>query len=94
MAVMGSRLSVKDGFKPGYQRNIGKHCNTYAEYKAHLKRMGLIELGYEEIKSSEDDLNINYWNEDTIKNIIREHGVDLSGREIEGLINGEIDQMG
>lgn len=94
MVAMGSRLSVKDGFQPGYQRNIGKHCATYSEYKAHLKNMGLIEIGYEDLDFNQEDKNINYWDEDLVKKIVKQYGVDLSGREIDGLLNGEIDKMG
>lgn len=93
MMVMRSKLSANDGFRPGFQRNIGKHCSTYGEYKAHLKRMGLIEIGYEDVDFNESDKDFNYWDEETVKAVIRDHGVDLSGREIDGLIAGELKEM-
>ena len=82
MAVIKSNRLVKDGFKPGFQRNIRKHCNTYAEYKQHIKDMGLIELGNEEIKLDDNDNPpANYWDDELLKSA-HDNGFKLSGREI------------
>lgn len=91
MAVMLSHKRVKDGFVPGFQRNIRKYCRTYTEYKQELKRMGLIEIGYEELPE-DDGPQIHYWTPDIVKKVIQ-HGVQLSGREIEALEAGKLDEM-
>lgn len=91
MAVMRSLQTVKDGFVPGYQRNIAKHCETYSEYKAHLKRMGLVELGYEDLPEQEET-HINYWSDDILKKVY-DSGVYISGREAEALAAGRIQHM-
>ena len=84
MAVIRSNQTVKDGFQPGFQRSIRKHCNTYAEYKAWLKRLGLIEVGYEDIPEREPG-KTQYWTEDTLKMVYNQYGVKFSDREAEAL---------
>lgn len=91
MAVMRSMQTVKDGFIPGFQRNIRKVCHTYSQYKEELKKMGLIELGYEDLPESEDG-KTNYWTDDVLKNVV-DSGVYLSGREAQALKEGKIDSM-
>ena len=83
MKVEKSHRRINDGFKPGFQRNIMKHCETYAEYKAHLKAMGLIELGYEDIPEGEETER-SYWNDKTLKKA-HDRGFRVSGREAEAL---------
>lgn len=86
MAVIKSNKVVEDGFQPGYQRNIGKHCATYSEYKAHLKNMGLIEIGHEELPQGED-YQTQYWTDDILKKVYQ-HGIKISGNEAEALKKG------
>lgn len=90
MAVMKSNKAVKDTFQAGYQRNIGKYCRTYQEYKTELKKMGLIEIGYEDIDvdpASEDFTD--YWDDEMLKEIYQD-GISLDGELIKGLKNGSI----
>lgn len=91
MAVMRSMQKVKDGFVPGFQRSIGKHCETYSEYKAHLKKMGLVEIGYEELPEQEDE-KINYWTDEVLKKV-HDSGVYISGREAQALSEGKIQEL-
>jgi hypothetical protein len=88
MAVMKSGWHVKDGFKPGFQRNIMKYCNTYEEYKQHIKDMGLIEIGYEEIPEPEDESKrVTYWDDELLKKIY-DRGIKIDGNEAEYLKAG------
>lgn len=90
MAVMKSNKSVKDSFIAGYQRNIGKYCSTYTQYKTELRKMGLIEIGYDEIKTQPEDENFkDYWDDEMLKEIY-EDGISLDGELIRGLQNGSI----
>jgi len=89
MIVMRSNRTVKDGFQPGFQRNIRKHCNTYGEYKAHLKNMGLVELGYEDLPEKRED-KTNYWTDEMLRKIYNETGVKFSDREATALKEGEL----
>jgi len=88
MAVIKSNKSVNDGFAPGYQRSIGKYCATKAEYNAHLKNMGLIELGYEDLPKNEH--KTTYWTDDILKKVY-DYGVQISDREAEALKKGILD---
>lgn len=87
MAVMRSEQTVKDGFVPGFQRNIRKFCNTYAEYKSWLKIMGLIEFGYEDLPDNEDGTpKTTGFTDEMISKIQQSYGLDgVSGNEIEHL---------
>jgi hypothetical protein len=90
MAVIKSNKSVRDGFTAGFQRNIGKVCSTYSEYKKELKAMGLIELGYEDLKEQPDSEDFSdYWTDDILKEVY-EDGITLDGELINGLQTGEI----
>lgn len=91
MAVMKSNKMVKDGFVAGFQRNIGKVCNSYGAYKRMLKEMNLIEIGYDEIKedpASEDFTD--YWTNDILKEVYEEDGINLDGQLVNALQSGEI----
>lgn len=84
MIVIKSNKVAKDNFEPGYQRNIGKYCATKAEYKAHLKRMGLVEIGNESLpEPSYKEENI--WTDEFLRKLNNQYGVRLQGREIEYL---------
>ena len=83
MIIMRSNKPVKDGFKPGFQRNIMKHCATYAEYKAHLKNMGIIEIGYEEIPERQE--NEPFFNEKVLEMLAKNHNVHLGDHAVESL---------
>lgn len=90
MAVMKSNKQVKDSFVSGFQRNIGKVCHTYGDYKRELRNMGLIELGYEEMKEQPEDENFSdYWDDEMLKEIY-EDGVSLDGELVKGLQSGSI----
>ena len=90
MAIMKSNKNVKDTFVAGFQRNIGKYCATYSEYKKELRKMGLIELGYEEMKHQPEDENFkDYWDDEILKEIY-EDGITLDGELIKGLQSGAI----
>lgn len=91
MLVMRSKRQIHDGFQPGFQRNIRKYCSTYAEYKQHLKDMGLVELGYEDLPEQKEE-RINYWDDAMLKKI-NDMGIYISGREAKALAEGKIDQM-
>lgn len=80
MKVTLSSMSANDGFVPGFQRSIGKHCDTYAEYKAHLKRMGLVEVGYNDIK--EKEVKKEYLTDEFIKTINEKHSLCLTESEV------------
>jgi hypothetical protein len=86
MLVMKSKRQVNDSFQPGFQRNIRKHCETYSEYKAHLKRMGLIEVGYEDLPEQKE-VGTQYWTDELLSKVYNEHGVKFSGREAEHMKN-------
>lgn len=73
-----------DGFKPGYQRSIGKFCSSYTQYKDELKKMGLVELGYDEMPDKKEDEP--FWNKDALLKIQREHGIQLKDNEIDELM--------
>jgi ssDNA-binding Zn-finger/Zn-ribbon topoisomerase 1 len=91
MAIMKSNKSAKDGFVAGFQKNIGKVCNTYTQYKKELKDMGLIELGYEELKTEPEDENFkDYWDDEVLKEIYDEDNINFDGELIRGLQNGSI----
>lgn len=92
MVVMRSMKQVRDGFVPGFQRSIRKHCATYGEYKTHLKRMGLVELGYEDIEFDGEDKKIDYWDDSILKKVA-DMGVYISGREADALKQGKIDSI-
>jgi len=88
MLTMRSRQMAKDNeFTPGYQRNIGKFCATKSEYQGQIKKMGLIELWYEQLPDSAfdgDNSAPNYWNDETLSKV-RAHGIEISDLEAEGL---------
>ena len=87
---MKSHRNVKDTFVEGYQRNIGKYCATYGAYKKELREMGLIEIGYEEMKAQPEDENFkDYWDDEMLKEIY-EDGVSFDGELIKGLQSGKI----
>ena len=91
MAVMKSNAVVKDGFQAGYQRNIGKWCDSYSEYKRTIKAMGLIELGYEDLPEEKEDESFrDYWTADILKEVYDEQGINLDGELVKGLQSGEI----
>lgn len=86
MAVIRSNQMVKDGFKPGLQRNIMKVCNTYAEYKAQLKKMGLIEMGYEDFP--EQEYKSKYWSPKMLKKLYDMGG--FGDNELNAIGSGKI----
>lgn len=83
MIIVRSNKVVKDGFQPGFQRNIRKYCSTYAEYKAHLKEMGLIEIGYEEIPEKKE--GEPFFNEKVRKLLGEKYGIELQDDEVKEL---------
>ena len=87
MAVMKSGITIKDGFTPGFQRNIRRYCSTYAEYKAHLKRMGLIEFGYEELPEDDGKPKHSMFTDEMLRKIYNSCSADdkFSDREAEHL---------
>lgn len=87
MAVIKSNQQIKDGFVPGFQRSIRKYCNTYSEYKYHLKQMGLVEMGYEDIEEDKDGNIVKYWTDDMLKKVY-DHGFKFSDREADALKKG------
>lgn len=92
MAVIKSSKRVKDGFQPGWQPNIRKHCETYSEYKAHLKQMGLIEFGYEEIEKYHCQNLAKQkpvWDDETLK-IVYDKGIKVTDNEAYALKKGII----
>ena len=91
MITVRSNKPVKDGFQPGFQRNIRKHCATYQEYQAWLKKLGLIEIGYQELP--ERKVDEPFFNEKLIEHINRKYNANLSHRNAQG-INEEIKKMG
>ena len=92
MAVMKSNKSVDDTFKAGFQRNIRKYCETETEYKAHLKQMGLIEIGYEKLPYNESAGSIDYWSEDNLKYLY--DNLDLSENELMSLVKEDKENKG
>jgi len=89
MIVVKSNMTAKDGFNPGFQRNIRKHCATYSEYKAHLKIMGLQEVGYEDLPEEEGFSRTQYFNDKRLKKIydLLDKEDKFSDREAEYLKN-------
>lgn len=94
MAVMKSNKAAKDKFIPGFQRNIMEYCATYKEYQQKLKEKGLIEYGYEDIQPPEDTNGFvtDYWTDDILKEIY-DMGVHLSGRTIQALKDGLVEDL-
>jgi len=91
MGVIKSNKAVKDGFKPGYQRNIKKVCDTYGAYKQALKDMGLVEIGYDEINVEPESEDFSgYWTDDVLRELYTEDGVSLDGQLVKGLQSGEL----
>lgn len=90
MAVIRSNVMVKDSFVPGFQRNIRKHCATYAEYKQHLKNMGLIEIGYEDLPETED--KTKYWTPELLKKLY-DMGLGFGDCELDAIEAGKIDGL-
>jgi hypothetical protein len=88
MAVIKSNRMAKHSFVPGFQRNIGKFCKTFSEYKQKIKEMGLVEICFEDIPE-DDGPKVNYWSEEMIKKVVA-NGVELSGREVEAMKNGKM----
>lgn len=80
MIVMRSKKTVKDGFQPGFQRNIRKHCATYGEYKAWLKKLGLVEVGYEDLPPDVEG-KTEYWTDDLIRRISSEYNLSITDGE-------------
>lgn len=89
MAVIKSKKSADDRFKPGWQKNIGKYCATEKEYKQLLKDMKLVEIGYEELPEPEEDGTQKYWTDDIIKKIHDTVG-GLDGELVRAMKKGEI----
>lgn len=87
MAVIKSNRNAKDGFQPGFQRNIMKHCETYGEYKAWLKKLGLIELGYEELPPEPKRKSI--WTDKLLKKAY-DLGFNLDDNKMQALKDGLI----
>ena len=92
MMVNKSNQNIKDGFQPGWQKNIAKYCGTYAEYKAQLKLMGLVETGFEDVKI--EGHKTQYFDPKMVEKLVRECHLDLSGREIEAIENGKMKDEG
>jgi len=84
MITMKSGKLAKDGFQPGYQPNIRKHCATYGQYKAELKRMGLIEIGYDELPENEE-APTQYFTDEVLRKIYTKQGISLDSREADHL---------
>lgn len=91
MIVGGSKRLVKDGFQPGWQSSIRKHCDTYSEYKLHLKNLGLIEIGNEDfeaiIERNNAKVNHSTWNDKSLAKAIS-RGFTISDNEAEALKAG------
>lgn len=88
MIVIKSNRNVNDKFKPGWQPNIRKHCATYSEYKAWLDKMGLIEVGNDDIPENKYQAQ-QYFDEKMIKKIVQSQDPSdqLTGNEINYLLN-------
>lgn len=91
MAVIKTNQMIKDGFTPGWQSNIRKHCNSYSEYKAELKKMGLIEIGYDELPDQEDS-KTKYWTPDLLKKL-HDMGIGFSGNELDAIEKGKLEGL-
>ena len=78
--IVKSQAKLCDSFKPGFQRNIMKYCANYSEYKAHLKNMGLVEMGYEDFKDEDIKEEYKVWDDDLIKYMV-DRGLEISDRE-------------
>lgn len=89
MVIMRSLRVAKDSFVPGFQRNIMMHFDDYGAYKKELKRRGLIEIGYEDLEDIEET-RTKYWDDNLLKKINNQYGLQLSGREADALKDGLI----
>ena len=85
MVTMRSMKTVKDGFKPGFQRNIGKFAHSYGAYKKELRAMGLVEVGYEEMEAQEDG-KTNYWTPELITKLNND-GAGISDNEADHMMS-------
>ena len=92
MKVMKTFMNIRDTFQPGMQKNIRKWCDTYSQYKSYLKEMGLVEIGNEEMKM--ESHKQQYFDKDTVKHIVQNTEMKLSGNEIEALENGKMKDEG
>lgn len=77
----------KDGFKPGFQPQLGIEVNSRAEYDKELKKRGLVEMGNEKPEHQELKRK-SAFNDDLIKEI-KHMGSNISDREIDALKTGE-----
>ena len=91
MAVIKTNIKIRDSFKAGWQPNIRKFCNTYAEYKAQLKLMGLVEIGYEDLPE-EKEYKTKYWTPELLKKL-NDAGIGFSGNELDAIGDGKIDGL-
>lgn len=91
MAVIKSNKNIKDNFQAGWQPNIRKHCSTYGEYKAHLKEMGLIEIGYDELPV-DGEVKTKYWTPDLLKKL-HDMGIGFSDNELDAIDQGKIENL-
>ena len=92
MGVIRSSQKIRDGFTPGYQKNIRKHCWTYKGYQDELKKMGLVEMGYDELPEGEDR-GTKYWTPDMLKKLYQITGQKYSDNELDAIGDGKIEGL-
>jgi len=78
---------IRDGFKPGYQHNLGMEVRHYDEYKRICKQKGCVIAGNDRPKPKKKAKKSKYINDSLLRNAV-ERGADISGNEASALKKG------
>lgn len=78
---------VRDGFKPGWQHNLGMEVGSYSEYKRICKQKGY-EIAGNDRPTIRKEKKSKYLDDSTLKDLYQK-GAKLSGNEAEALKKGE-----
>jgi len=78
---------IRDGFKPGYQHNLGREVTHYDEYKRIVKERGGVIAGNTRPDPKRKVQKSKYINDSVLRNAT-ERGAKISGNEAEALKKG------
>ena len=78
---------IRDGFKPGYQPNLGREVTHYDEYKRIVKEKGCIIAGNDRPGPKKKVQKSKYVTDSSIRNAV-ERGAEISGNEAAALKKG------
>lgn len=85
MVTIRTEKPAPDGFKPGFQRSIMKHCATRKEFEAELKRQGLVELGNEDFPEMKNEPDFR-WTENFFKKVYQKYGINTESGEAKEIV--------